>query len=122
MTIICIYSFQRKKVIHLMRLANAFNAFPVTSQTEGFAMTRLLPKIKSLTKAALVALTVFHFSYCVLRFAINDRPFTFNTYYGPHGKESPYYELINLSQVCSRLFIGKTVKYHRIRNCTRIRV
>ena len=92
-----------------MRLATAFATHQVPTYSEGFAMTMLLPRVPVLTLKSFMFLITFHYIYCIIRLmSTNDRPYTVDTYYGPHGQESPYYELLNVSQVqlkCHKHFI-----------------
>ncbi|KAJ9577673.1 hypothetical protein L9F63_005753 [Diploptera punctata] len=95
---------QRKKIIHLMRLATAFKTVEVPSETEGFSMTKRLPKMSKLAKYVYISITVFHLSYCAVRIIIrDDRPYTTNAYYGPGTTNSPYYELLTASQIIAEL-------------------
>ena len=89
-----------------MRLATAFTTEEVPPQSEGFTMTRLLPRMTLLTKCVYLFIAIFHVIYCIFRLAVRDeRTHTINAYYGPGTKESPFYELLNLLQVQSNLII-----------------
>jgi hypothetical protein len=88
-----------------MSLAAAFNWEQTKILADGnFKMTNLLAAIKP---ASLRILSIFfgcHICYISLRVALGEnRPLSFNAYYGFNTSSSPLYEMINVSQACYRI-------------------
>jgi hypothetical protein len=102
-----VISFQTRATEHLMRLAAAFTWKHLQNKTRpdvSFKMTNLLPLIKPATLRILIVFFGCHTCYISLRLWLGDnRPLSINAYYGFNTSSSPFYEIVNVSQVFCRI-------------------
>ncbi|XP_021941208.1 odorant receptor 2a-like [Zootermopsis nevadensis] len=112
--------FQKKALERMMHLASAFKYEDPQIRTpadNSFRMTALLTAIKPASLKVLAVSLGYHTFYIIIRLvAREDRPLAINAYYGIDTSNSPFYEIINLSQflmttVCFPLFFGSTSLY-----------
>jgi hypothetical protein len=99
----------------LMHLAAAFTWEDLQAKTpavDSFKMTAIFPLIKPATLRILIIFFSYHTCYITLRLALGDnRPLSFNAYYGFNASRSPLYEMVNISQVFYRHY---RTHYYRI--------
>jgi hypothetical protein len=76
-----------------------------------FRMTNLLSAIKPTSLRILAAFFTCHLCYISLRLALSEnRPLSINAYYGFNTSSSPFYEVINVSQVFYRILASRCIR------------
>ena len=87
----------------MLRLTDAFiwEDLPTTDPVTGsLTMAAWIPRIQKFTTIITTTAIAFYIVQTTIRFAIiDDRPFMFGTWYPFDATKSPFYELINVSQV-----------------------
>ena len=94
---------RKDAIVRMLRLTDAFvwEDLPTTDPVTGsLTMAAWIPRIQKFTNIITTTGVTFHVVQTTIRFIlIDDRPFTFGTWYPFDATNSPTYELINISQV-----------------------
>jgi len=95
--------FRRDAMVRMLRLTDAFiwEDLPTTDPVTGsLTMAGWIPRIQKFLSIITTTGVAFHVAQTTIRFTTSDdRPFIYGTWYPFDVKNSPTYELINISQV-----------------------